>query len=71
MVVRSALYYQHFKNDFKEGGTDQLVQQITRSMQDTATFSLSIDKIVAALNQMNNPVVERNNKLSKTTLYRR
>jgi hypothetical protein len=67
--IRSELYNQRFKNAFKEG-TDLLSQRITRSNQDTAApSSLSVDKLVADLNQKYN-LVEGNKKLSKTTLYR-
>jgi hypothetical protein len=57
------LYNQRFKNAFKEG----LSKRITS--KDTATFSFSVDKIVADLNQKYN-LVKGSEKLSKTTLYR-
>ena len=64
--LRSELYNQRFKNAFKEG-TNLLSKRITN--KDTATYSFSVHKIAADLNQKYN-LVKGNKKLSKTTLYR-
>ncbi len=63
--LRSELYDQRFKNAFKEG-TNLLSKRITN--KDTATYSFSVHKIAADLNQKYN-LVKGNKKLSKTMLY--